>query len=605
MPSLYIVADTPAGYGLFKASDRKLLKRDDLRQKLANVEAVTEALRLKSFEKFTSPTVALEEAAALVNGKVPQTLSELLANIKDPGDATIAIPDPRLSSGIRALPGFEAASLYASSSSDSKTEDIFRAIREHLDSLIPESASTFEKVALGLSHSVHRHKLKFSADKVDVMVIQAVKLIEDMDRELNVYAMRTREWYGWHFPEMGKLISDHVAYARVIITAGRRDGFSEADLTTVLPEEIAEAVKAAAEISMGTDVSDEDLENVKLLAAQVIQYSEYRSQISNFLENRMRALAPNLTALVGWLVGAKLIAHAGSLRNLSMSPASTIQILGAEKALFRALKTKHNTPKYGILYNSSLVGQASQKTKGKIARMLAAKTALGLRIDAIEPIMRNEDEEEAAATAAAAADQDEEEKSLFGITQRTRLENRLRMLDGKPLLPKGVAVGPDGQIKGPGAFSVNEARGYNDEADGIANGTPKPSKKPLIEEVLDQTNGGAESDDDAMDVDEEKDKKKKKKSKEEKKAKKNKDKSTESAEPDYEKLAASVDLSVKRFRKKLEKGEITINADGSVEISKKKNKEDGKSGEKRKRDDDVEPEEGSKKKKHKKKKGEA
>lgn len=528
-----------------------------------------------------------------------------MSNIKDPGDSTIAIPDPRLSSGIRALPGFEAASLYASSSSDSKTEDIFRAIREHLDSLIPESASTFEKVALGLSHSVHRHKLKFSADKVDVMVIQAVKLIEDMDKELNVYAMRTREWYGWHFPEMGKLISDHVAYARVIITAGRRQGFTEADLTTVLPEEIAEAVKAAAEISMGTDVSDEDLENVQLLAAQVVQYSEYRSQISNFLENRMRALAPNLTALVGWLVGAKLIAHAGSLRNLSMSPASTIQILGAEKALFRALKTKHNTPKYGILYNSSLVGQASQKMKGKIARMLAAKTALGLRIDAIEPFMKEDEEDEATP----AVEQDEEEKSLFGITQRTRLENRLRMLDGKPLLPKGVAVGPDGQIKGPGQFSVKEARAYNDEADGITNGTPKPSKKPLIEEVLDQANGDAESDDE-MDVDDEKDKKKekKKKSKEEKsekKSKKNKGKSAESAEPDYEKLAASVNLSVKKFKKKLDKGEITINADGTAEVSKKKEK--SKSGEKRKRDDDddvePEPEEGSKKKKHKKKKG--
>lgn len=557
---------------------------------------------MKSFEKFTSPTVALEEAAALVNGKVPQTMAELLANIKDPGDATIAIPDPRLSSGIRALPGFEAASLYASSSSDSKTEDIFRAIREHLDSLIPESASSFEKIALGLSHSVHRHKLKFSADKVDVMVIQAIKLIEDMDRELNVYAMRTREWYGWHFPEMGKLISDHVAYARVIITAGRRDGFVEADLTTVLPEEIAEAAKAAAEISMGTDVSDEDLENVQLLAAQVIQYSEYRTQISNFLENRMRALAPNLTALVGWLVGAKLIAHAGSLRSLSMSAASTIQILGAEKALFRALKTKHNTPKYGILYNSSLVGQASQKMKGKIARMLAAKTALGLRIDAIEPIMKDEAEEDSAA--APATEQDEEEKGLFGITQRTRLENRLRMLDGKPLLPKGVAVGPDGQIKGPNAFAVSDARGYNTDADGVTNGTPKSSKKPLIEEVLDQAN--SDSDEDAMDVDDAKDKKKKKKkSKEEKKAKKNKDKSAEDAEPDFEKLAASVDLSVKKFKKKLEKGEITINADGTVDLGKKKSKSDDKSGEKRKRDEEVEPDEGSKKKKHKKKKGDA
>lgn len=544
------------------------------------------SLSLKQFQKFTSPAVALEEAAALVNGKVPQTMSELLSKIKDPGEATIAIPDPRLSTGIRTLPGFESASLYASSSSDPKTEDIYRAIREHLDSLIPESQSTFEKVALGLSHSVHRHKLKFSADKVDVMVVQAIKLIEDMDRELNVYAMRTREWYGWHFPEMGKLVSDHVAYARVVLTAGRRDGFPDADLAECLPEEIAEAAKAAAEISMGTDISDEDIENVMLLAAQVIQYAEYRAQISNFLENRMRALAPNLTALVGWLVGAKLIAHAGSLKSLSMSPASTIQILGAEKALFRALKTKHNTPKYGILYNSSLVGQASQKTKGKIARMLAAKTALGLRIDALGPLIgvENEDEE------MKSAEQEDEENGLFGIAQRTRLENRLRMLDNKPLLPKGVNVGPDGQIQGPGAFSVQEARGYNAEADGVANGTP--AKKPLIEEVLDQKNGDAGDDD--MDVDTPK--KKEKKDKKEKKKKRKSEAADEAAEPDYEQIAESMGLSVKKLKRKIEKGEITLGADGAEKSSKKEDKKEKK----RKRDED---EESSEKKKHKKKKG--
>lgn len=522
---------------------------------------------------------------------MPQTLSELLSNIKDPGEATIAIPDPRLSTGIRTLPGFESASLYASSSNDSKTEDIYRAIREHLDSLIPESQSTFEKVALGLSHSVHRHKLKFSSDKVDVMVIQAIKLIEDMDRELNVYAMRTREWYGWHFPEMGKLVGDHVAYSRVVLTAGRRQDFPEADLAECLPEEMAEAVKAAAEISMGTDINDEDIENVKLLAAQVVQYAEYRAQISNFLENRMRALAPNLTALVGWLVGAKLIAHSGSLKSLSMSPASTIQILGAEKALFRALKTKHNTPKYGILYNSSLVGQAAQKTKGKIARMLAAKTALGLRIDALGPLLSEEGEEEAKE-----GEQDEEEKSLFGITQRTRLENRLRMLDNKPLLPKGVAVGPDGQVKGPGSFSVQEARGYNAEADGVANGTPK---KPLIEEVLEQKDS---DDEDAMSVDED-DKKKAKKDKKEKKKDKKAKAPEEEAGPDYEKLAEEMGLSVKKLKRKIEKGEVTLNADGTAAKAGKKEKKEEDKGDKKKRKRDEEGgEEDASKKKHKKKK---
>merc|ERR1719387_1957676 len=110
---------------------------------------------------------------------------------------------------------------------------------------------------------------------------------------------------------------------------------------------------------------------------------EYRAQLWDYLKNRMNAIAPNLTVLVGELVGARLISHAGSLMNLAKQPASTVQILGAEKALFRALKTKSDTPKYGLIYHASLVGQAEPKHKGKISRVLAAKTSLAIRVDAL------------------------------------------------------------------------------------------------------------------------------------------------------------------------------------------------------------------------------
>lgn len=94
--------------------------------------------------------------------------------------------------------------------------------------------------------------------------------------------------------------------------------------------------------------------------------SDYRNQLGDYLKNRMHALAPNLTVLLGELVGARLISHAGSLMNLAKYPSSTVQILGAEKALFRALKTKRDTPKYGIIYHAQLVGQAATKAKGKV-----------------------------------------------------------------------------------------------------------------------------------------------------------------------------------------------------------------------------------------------
>merc|ERR1711943_76507 len=131
------------------------------------------------------------------------------------------------------------------------------------------------------------------------------------------------------------------------------------------------------------EIAATDLENIGQLADQVISLSEYRAQLSEYLKARMNAIAPNLTVLVGELVGARLISHAGSLINLAKQPASTVQILGAEKALFRALKTKRATPKYGLIYHASLVGQSAPKHKGKISRVLAAKAALAVRVDAL------------------------------------------------------------------------------------------------------------------------------------------------------------------------------------------------------------------------------
>jgi nucleolar protein 58 len=164
---------------------------------------------------------------------------------------------------------------------------------------------------------------------------------------------------------------------------GIRQVASKTDFSDILPEDVEQSLKEAAEVSMGTEIADEDVDNIKQLCEQVIAISDYRASLYDYLRNRMNAIAPNLTVMVGELVGARLIAHAGSLLSLAKHPASTVQILGAEKALFRALKTKHDTPKYGLIYHASLVGQAAPKLKGKVSRMLAAKTALSIRMDAL------------------------------------------------------------------------------------------------------------------------------------------------------------------------------------------------------------------------------
>ena len=321
-------------------------------------------------------------------------------------------------------------------------------------------------MSLGLSHSLSRHKLKFSPDKVDTMIVQAIALLDDLDKELNTYAMRVKEWYGWHFPEMNKIVNDNLACAKIILKMGMRTSAAKTDLAEILPEEIETAVKAAAEISMGTEITTEDLDNIQALAEQVVSFTEYRSQLSSYLSARMTAIAPNLTTLVGDLVGARLIAHAGSLMNLAKSPASTIQILGAEKALFRALKTKHDTPKYGLIYHASLIGQATGKNKGKIARMLATKAALGLRVDALADWSAEGEGKGDFVT--------EEEKCALGQEGRYKVERRLANLEGRPLRPRGVAIGPNSMMPSqqPGKWEVKEARKYNPDADGLAGDEP-------------------------------------------------------------------------------------------------------------------------------------
>ena len=333
-----------------------------------------------------------------------------------------------------------------------------------------------------------RHKLKFSTEKVDMMIIQAIGLLDELDKEVNMYAMRVKEWYGWHFPEMAKIINDNYAFARVVLKMGMRKQAASIDLDDILPEEIAVAVKKAAEISMGTEITQDDLETIAMLAQQVVDFKEQRDELYAYLTQRMNAIAPNLTHLVGELVGARLIAQCGSMVNLAQSPASTIQIIGAEKALFRALKTKHHTPKYGLIYHASLVGQAStSKNKGKIARMLGAKLALGARQDVHSDWgLRGERTE---------SEPNEEEKITKAISSRAKVERVLRKLEGKPARPKDAAIAPNGQVQ-PAKFELKEAAKYNPNADGI--GPRSLALAPATEPAL---NGEANGHQTSVDTD--------------------------------------------------------------------------------------------------------
>ncbi|KAK2765567.1 Nucleolar protein 58 [Arachnomyces sp. PD_36] len=626
--TLFILTETSAGYALLKAKDKKLLKRDDIATEGETAEGISNLVKLKNFQKFDSAATALEEVASIVEGKVTPRLANLLESIKDEKKVSLAVADPKLGNAIGKLPGLSIQAI-----ADSTTQDLYRAIRTHLPTLIPGLLpADMSTMSLGLSHSLARHKLKFSPDKIDTMIVQAIALLDDLDKELNTYAMRVKEWYGWHFPEMAKILNDNMAYAKVVLKMGMRTNSDTTDLAEILPEEIEGAVKLAADRSMGTEISTEDLDNIQALAEQVVGFSEYRQQLASYLTARMNAIAPNLTALVGELVGARLIAHAGSLMNLSKSPASTIQILGAEKALFRALKTKHDTPKYGLIYHASLIGQATGKNKGKMARILAAKAAIGLRVDALAEWETDADGNEPT----------EEEKSALGTEARFNLERKLAGMEGKPMKARGIAIAPNGipATQQPKKWEVNEARKYNPDADGLvgdedaANETSKKSKKDksskkkLIEEVKasseseDEEMGDADDRSETVSTDASSPEPPSKSSKKddskdaklarkiERREKREKKKSKSSAGADVEAMAEKAGLSVKRYQKKLEKGEITIDSDGEPSVVSKKDLKKAKkeakaaekeAGKKRKRADDEGADKAEKKKKKKSK----
>lgn len=180
----------------------------------------------------------------------------------------------------------------------------------------------------------------------------------------------------------------------------------------------AQEIIDASNSSMGMEISELDLLNVNLFATRIIELAVFRQNMANYLKAKMTSVAPNLATLIGDQVGARLISHAGSLTNLAKCPASTVQILGAEKALFRALKTRGNTPKYGLLFHSTFIGRAGMKNKGRISRYLANKCSIASRIDCFHDTPTN----------------------IYGEKLREQVEERLKFYETGDVPKKNVDV---------------------------------------------------------------------------------------------------------------------------------------------------------------------
>lgn len=233
--------------------------------------------------------------------------------------------------------------------------------------------------AISLSSS----RVKEASGKLDLHVIQAINALDELDKTINILAARMREWYGLHFPELDHLVQSLTAYAKIVSSAGTRDKITNQVLQYAgIQERKGEIILSGASRSKGGDITDENLKLVRRLADQVIEQSQLRDDLANIVETSMEIVAPNVKELLTASVSARMIAMAGGLQRLATLPASTIQILGAEKALFRSLKTGADPPKHGLLFQHPTVHAAPKWQRGKIARAIAAKVAIAARIDA-------------------------------------------------------------------------------------------------------------------------------------------------------------------------------------------------------------------------------
>ncbi|XP_030126299.4 nucleolar protein 56 [Taeniopygia guttata] len=388
MVLLHVLFEHAAGYALFAVREVEEigLQLPQVEESVLTLGKFHNMVKLVAFSPFRSAQSALENMNAVSEGVLHEELRLLLDTALPPKrkKVVLGVGDAKMGAAVQEELGVQCQT-------GGVVAELMRGIRLHFPALVRGlTAQSAAKAQLGLGHSYSRAKVKFNVNRVDNMIIQSISLLDQLDKDINTFSMRVREWYGYHFPELIKIVPENSMYCRVAKFIGNRRELSEESLEgleeIVMDSAKAQAILEASRSSMGMDISPLDLINIESFSRRVISLSEYRKGLQEYLRSKMSQVAPSLSALIGEVVGARLISHAGSLTNLAKYPASTVQILGAEKALFRALKTRGNTPKYGLIFHSTFIGRAAAKNKGRISRYLANKCTIASRIDCFSEV---------------------------------------------------------------------------------------------------------------------------------------------------------------------------------------------------------------------------
>ncbi len=344
------------------------------------IMAFGEQNQLEAKTTFAKKAQEAAKAIAKLNeGKISKELETLIISLQTAGYDTFIFEDPQLAEEAK-----KQLNIQAEVARTSETEAL-RAHSEHLAVEIGfvKDAKDLSTWTRKVSMELAKLQVKGATEKRDLMVAQAIQTLDDLDRTLNLFMGRLREWYSVHFPELDRLVEKHETYARLVLNLGTRENFTEKNLEKEeIPKNKTEQISRIAETSMGADIAENDLIQIQSLSKNILDTYKLREAMEKHIEKTMEEVAPNTKTIAGSLLGARLIAIAGGLRNLAMRPASTMQVLGAEKALFRSIKTGARPPKHGLIFQHTLLHDAKRWQRGKIARAIAGKLAIAVRADA-------------------------------------------------------------------------------------------------------------------------------------------------------------------------------------------------------------------------------
>jgi len=258
-------------------------------------------------------------------------------------------------------------------------------VREKISEFFTKLFGTYEQYiefvnAVGVE--ISKAKVAEAGERRDLMIIRAVTISEDLTKMINTLASHVREWYGYYWPELGRVIEDHELYLQLVSELGKVENFTEENVRKIVRnEKLVREIMNAKKERVGIKITDADIKMIQHMAKRTLDMYADKERILDYLDELMQEAAPNIRALIGSVIGAKLIRKAGGLAELAKLPASTIQILGAEKALFRALHGKGTPPKHGIIFQDPRIFKSPWWQRGKIARALAGKLSIAARVD--------------------------------------------------------------------------------------------------------------------------------------------------------------------------------------------------------------------------------